>query len=30
VLSDEQRGMLDQTLAEVALSTSYMTTAPSP
>ncbi|HET6332901.1 MAG TPA: hypothetical protein VFG30_06785 [Polyangiales bacterium] len=29
-LSDEQRGMLDQTLAEVALSTSYMTSAPSP
>jgi hypothetical protein len=28
-LSDEQRGMLDQTLAEVALSTSYMTSAPS-
>jgi hypothetical protein len=29
-LSDDQRGMLDQTLAEVALSTSYMTSAPSP
>jgi hypothetical protein len=29
-LSDEQRGILDQTLAEVALSTSYMTSAPPP
>jgi hypothetical protein len=29
-LSDEQRGMLDQTLAEVELSASYMTSAPAP
>lgn len=29
-LSDEQRGMLDQTLAEVSLSASYMTSAPAP
>lgn len=29
-LTDEQRGMLDQTLAEVSLSASYMTSAPAP